>query len=68
MVKFMEKLVKFFKSLTILQKDGSKLHQANMVMDWLESIFEERMLVIRARRGDSLAPYSLDINPCDSLI
>jgi hypothetical protein len=38
-----------------------------MAMGWLESIFEERMLVIRARRGDSLAPYSLDINPCDSL-
>ena len=40
-----------------------------MVIDWLESIFEERMLVIRARRGDSsLAPYSLDMNPCDSLM
>jgi hypothetical protein len=37
-------------------------------MDWLEYIFEERMLVIRARRGESLASYSLDMNPCDSLM
>jgi hypothetical protein len=43
-------------------------HQASMVMDWFESIFEERMLVIRAKRDDSLAPYSLDMNPCDSLM
>jgi hypothetical protein len=37
-------------------------------MDWLESIFEEGIMVIRARRGDSLAPYSLDMNPCDCLM
>jgi hypothetical protein len=55
-------------SLNTWQQDGSKPQQANMVMDWLESIFEERMLIIRARRGDSWAPYSLDMNPCDSLI
>jgi hypothetical protein len=39
-----------------------------MVMEWLESIFEVRMLITRARKGDSLTPYSLDMNPCDSLI
>jgi hypothetical protein len=38
------------------------------VIDWFESIFEERMIFIRARRGGSFAPYSLYMNPCDSLI
>jgi hypothetical protein len=33
------------------QQDGSKPHQANMVMEWLDGIFEERMLAIKSRRG-----------------
>ena len=55
-------------SLTIWQQDGAKPHQANMVMEWLDGIFEERMLAIRARRGDSWAPSSPDMNPCDSFL
>ena len=39
-----------------------------MVMDWLDNIFEDRMLAIRARRGDSWAPSSPDMNPCDSFL
>jgi hypothetical protein len=30
--------------------------------------FEKRMLVIMVRKGDNLAPYSPDTNPCDSFI
>ena len=41
---------------------------SNMVMEWLDGIFEERMLAIRARRGDSWAPSSPDMNPCDSFL
>ena len=50
---------------TVWQQDGAKPHQANMVMDWLDGIFEERMLAIRSRRGDSWAPSSPDLNPLD---
>ena len=53
---------------TIWQQDGAKPHQANMVMDWLDSIFEERMLAKKARRGNSWAPSSPDINLCDSFL
>jgi hypothetical protein len=48
--------------------DQAALHQANMVRDWLEYIFEERMQVIMAMRGDSFPTYSLDMNHCDSLM
>ena len=34
-------------------------------MEWLDSIFKERMLAIKSLRGDSWAPYSPDCNPCD---
>ena len=50
---------------TVWQQDGAKPHQANMVMDWLDTIFGERMLAIRSRRGDSWAPSSPDLNPLD---
>ena len=50
---------------TIWQQDGAKPHQANMNMDYLDRIFQERMLALKARRGDSWAPSSPDINPCD---
>ena len=36
-----------------------------MVMEWLETIFQERMLAIKCLRGDTWAPYSPDCNPCD---
>ena len=50
---------------TIWQQDGAKPHQANMVMEWLDGIFEDRMLAIRSRRGDTWAPSSPDLNPLD---
>ena len=50
---------------TIWQQDGAKPHQARMVMEWLDSIFMDRMLAIKSMRGDSWAPYSPDCNPCD---
>ena len=34
-------------------------------MEWLDSIFMDRMLAIKSMRGDSWAPYSPDCNPCD---
>ena len=34
-------------------------------MEWLETIFQERMLAIKCLRGDTWAPYSPDCNPCD---
>jgi hypothetical protein len=69
MVIFMGKLVKFCTAWPYGRRMGPN-HAApgKNGMDWLESIFEERMLVIWARRCDSLAPYSLDRNPCDSLM
>ena len=53
---------------TIWQQDGAKPHQANMVMDWLDSMFKERMLAKRTRRGNSWAPSSPDINLCESFL
>ena len=50
---------------TIWQQDGAKPHQARMVMEWLDTIFKERMLAIKSLRGDSWAPSSPDCNPCD---
>ena len=50
-------------NLTVWQQDGAKPHQANMVR--LDSIFEERMLAIKSRRGETWAPSSPDLNPLD---
>ena len=50
---------------TIWQEDGAKPHQAVMVMNWLDTIFKERMLAIKCIRGDTWAPYSPDCSPCD---
>ena len=47
------------------QQDGAGPHQANMVMDWLDSVFASRMLALKSRRGDSWAPSSPDMNPLD---
>ena len=57
-------------SQTIWQQDGTKPHQANMVMEWLwlDGIFEDRMLAIRSRRGDTWAPSSPDLNPLDFIL
>ena len=35
-----------------------------MVMNWLDTIFKERMLAIKCIRGDTWAPYSPDCNSC----
>ena len=50
---------------TIWQQDGAKPHQANLNMDYLDSVFGARMLALKARQGDSWAPTSPDLNPCD---
>ena len=34
-------------------------------MNWLDTIFKERVLAIKCIRGDTWAPYSPDCNPCD---
>ena len=34
-------------------------------MDYLDSVFGARMLALKARHGDSWAPTSPDLNPCD---
>ena len=47
------------------QQDGTKPHQANIVMDWLDTIFGKRMLALKARQGFFWAPSSTDIKPCD---
>ena len=46
------------------EKDGAKPHQARMVMEWLDTIFQDRMLAIKCLRGDPGPPYSTDCNPC----
>ena len=53
---------------TIWQQDEAKPHQAIMVMDWPDSIFEERMLAKKARRGNSWAPSSPDISLFESFL
>ena len=50
---------------TIWQQDGAKPHQARMVLEWLDSVFETRMLALKSLRGDSWAPYFPDCNSCD---
>ena len=49
----------------IWQQDGAKPHQANIVMDWLDKIFGDRMLALKARQGMFWSPASPDMNPCD---
>ena len=49
----------------VWQQDGARPHQANMVMDWLDGIFASRMVALKSRKGDSLAPSSPDMNPAD---
>ena len=41
---------------TTWQQDGAKPHQARMVMEWLDTIFKERMLAINCLRGDTWNP------------
>ena len=49
----------------VWQQNGAGPHQANMVLDWLDSAFANRMLALKSRRGDSWAPSSPDMNPAD---
>ena len=49
----------------VWQQDGAGPHQANMVMEWLDTVFANRMLALKSRRGDSWAPSSPDMNPAD---
>jgi hypothetical protein len=37
----------------------------NMVTKWMNGIFEERMLAIKSRMGDTWPPASPDLNPLD---
>ena len=53
---------------TIWQQDGPKPHQANIVIDLLDSMFEESMLAKKARRGNSWAPSSPDISLFESFL
>ena len=52
---------------TIWQQDRAKPHQANMMMDYLDRVVQERMLALKDRRGESWAPSSPDMNPCEPL-
>ena len=61
-------LGKDLSKLPVWIEDGAKPQQADMVMDWLESIFEDKMLAIKSRRGDTGAPSSLDLNPLDFFV
>ena len=36
-----------------------------MVLEWLDSVFETRMLALKRVRRDSWSPYSPDCNPYD---
>ena len=36
-----------------------------MVMNYLDRVFQDMMLVLKARMGDSWAPSNPDMNPCD---
>ena len=49
----------------IWQQDGAKPHQTNIVMDWLDRVFGDRMLALKARQGMFWSPASPDMNPCD---
>ena len=49
----------------VWQQDGAAPHQARMVMQWLDTLFDERMLALKSLRGDSWAPSSPDMNPAD---
>ena len=60
-----EKLGRRRWSKLVWQQDGAGPHQANMVMDWLDGVFANRMLALKSRRGNSWAPSSPDMNPAD---
>ena len=49
----------------VWQQDGAAPHQARMVMEWLDTLFGQRMLALKSVRGDSWAPSSPDMNPAD---
>lgn len=47
----------------IFQQDGAPPHAANIVVNWLEEMFNDRVI---SRRCDNFwPPYSPDLNPCD---
>ena len=42
---------------TVWRQDDAKPHQARIVMEWLDTIFQDRMLAINwCLRGDTWAP------------
>ena len=49
----------------IWQLDKAKPHQANMVMNYLERVFKERMLVLKAKKVHCWELSSPALNPCD---
>jgi hypothetical protein len=55
---------------SVLETDKKKsiilnLWTINMVMDYLDRVFQDMMLVLKARMADSQAPSSPVMNPCD---
>ena len=50
-------------NLTMWQKDEAKPHPANMVIEWLIRIFDNRMPAIKSKRGDTLAPLAPNLSP-----
>jgi Helix-turn-helix domain (DUF4817) len=56
-------------SSAFFQQDGAKPHTANRVLDFIETVFGDRVLSNRYperfNEGYHWPPYSPDINPCD---
>jgi hypothetical protein len=43
---------------TVWQQNGPKPHQAKMVMKWLDTISQDRMLAIKCLRVDTSSSFS----------
>ena len=52
-------------SSVIFQQDGARAHTANMVVNWLDTLFGDRVLSSRCVQGIEWSPVSPDLNPCD---
>ena len=47
------------------EQDGAKPHKVRVVIEWLDTIFQDSLLAIKCLRGDNWAPYSPDCKPCE---
>ena len=52
----------------VWQQDGARCHTSHMVMDFLDEIFEDRVVSQNCRRGMLWSASSPDMNPCDSFL